>query len=61
MRERIEAGEPATVFASADYGHPETLRVADLPPELAVGADHGLAVLARWGFAALDPPAGGWS
>ena len=25
MRERIEAGETATVFASADFGHPKNL------------------------------------
>ena len=25
MRERIEAGEPATLFASADFGHPKKL------------------------------------
>lgn len=53
LRARIEKGEPAHVFASANMEHPRSLAdrgLADLqviqnPPELAVGADYGRVVV----------------
>ncbi len=54
MRERIEAGEPATVFASADYGHPKKLFEAGKAGPVVVFTRNRLCVLARPGLA-VDP------
>jgi molybdate transport system substrate-binding protein len=52
MRERIEAGEPATVFASADYGHPKRLHEAGRAGPVVVFARNRLCAMARPGLAA---------
>ncbi len=51
MRERIEAGEPATVFASADFGHPKKLAEAGKAGPVVVFARNRLCAMARPGFA----------
>jgi molybdate transport system substrate-binding protein len=50
MRERNEAGEPATVFASADYGHPEKLREAGKAGPVVVFARDRLCAMVRPGI-----------
>jgi molybdenum ABC transporter molybdate-binding protein len=51
MRERIEAGEPATVFASADYGHPKRLAEAGKAGPVVIFARNRLCALVRPGLA----------
>jgi molybdate transport system substrate-binding protein len=51
MRERIEAGEPATVFASADFGHPERLAEAGKAWQPVVFARNRLCLMVRPGLA----------
>ena len=51
MRERIEAGEPATVFASADFGHPKKLAEAGKAGPVVVFARNRLCAMARPGLA----------
>jgi molybdate transport system substrate-binding protein len=46
LRERIEKGEPAQVFASADTGHPESLAEAGKAGPVAVFARNRLCALA---------------
>lgn len=52
LRERIEKGEPAEVFASADMGHPETLAKAGRAGPVSVFAFNRLCALVRPGVAA---------
>ncbi len=51
MRERIEAGEPATVFASADFGHPRRLAEPGKAWQPVVFARNRLCLMARPGLA----------
>ena len=51
MRERIEAGEPATLFASAYYSHPKRLSDAGEAWPAVVFARRHLCALARPGLA----------
>ncbi len=51
MRERIEAGEPATVFASADFGHPRRLAEAGKAWQPVVFARNRLCLMVRPGLA----------
>ena len=50
LRERIEKGAPAEVFASADMGHPETLQKAGRSGPVVLFARNQLCALAspRW-------------
>lgn len=50
MRERIEAGEPATMFASADLGHPKNLADAGKAGPVVVFTRNRLCALARPGL-----------
>jgi ABC-type molybdate transport system substrate-binding protein len=50
MRERIEAGEPATLFASADLGHPQRLFAAGKAGPVVVFARNRLCAMARPGL-----------
>ena len=59
MRERIEAGEPATVFASADFGHPKKLADEGKAGPAVVFARNRLCAMARPGLAVAGPPARG--
>ena len=56
MRERIEAGEPATVFASADFGHPKKLAEAGKAGPVVVFARNRLCAMARPGLAVTQRP-----
>jgi ABC-type molybdate transport system substrate-binding protein len=47
LRERIEQGEPAEIFASADLGHPTTLSQAGKGGPVVVFARNRLCALAR--------------
>jgi len=47
LRERIEGGEPADVFASANLGHPQTLMSAGWGGPVALFARNRLCVLAQ--------------
>jgi molybdate transport system substrate-binding protein len=49
MRQRIEKGEPAEVFASADMGHPKTLAGAGRAAPVVLFARNRLCALARPG------------
>ena len=51
MRERIESGEPATVFASADFGHPKKLFDEGKADPPVVFVRNRLCLLARPGLA----------
>lgn len=50
LRERIEKGEPAEVFASADVGHPTALMAAGRAGPVVVFARNRLCALARRGL-----------
>ena len=50
MRERIEKGDPAEVFASADMGHPRTLAAAGNASPVVLFARNRLCALARPGI-----------
>jgi ABC-type molybdate transport system substrate-binding protein len=50
LRERIEKGEPAHVFASADTGHPKTLAAAGRTGPVTIFARNQLCALAREGL-----------
>jgi molybdate transport system substrate-binding protein len=50
MREWIEAGEPATVFASADVGHPKRLHDTGKAGPVVVFARNRLCAMARPGL-----------
>jgi ABC-type molybdate transport system substrate-binding protein len=50
LRERIEKGEPADVFASADVGHPTTLMTAGRAGPVVVFARNRLCALVRGGL-----------
>lgn len=54
MRERIEAGEPATLFASADFGHPKKLFEQGKADPPVVFVRNRLCLLARPGVT-VDP------
>ena len=47
LRERIEQGEPAEVFASANMGHPQTLADAGLSGAVTMFARNSLCALAQ--------------
>lgn len=49
LRERIEAGEPCSVFASANTQHPQALRLAGLAGECHLFARNQLMLTARRG------------
>ncbi|MGD9507894.1 MAG: molybdate ABC transporter substrate-binding protein [Geminicoccaceae bacterium] len=49
MRERIEAGEPATLFASADFGHPAKLFTEGKADPPVIFVRNRLCLLARPG------------
>ena len=51
LRERIEAGEPAQVFASANMRHPETLRKAGYSESVVMFARNQLCALTAPGLA----------
>ena len=50
MRERIEAGEAATIFASADLGHPRRLAAAGKAGPVVIFARNRLCAMARPGL-----------
>lgn len=50
LRERIEAGEPAQLFASANMRHPETLRKAGYSESVVLFARNQLCALTAPGF-----------
>ena len=54
MRERIEAGEPATLFASADFGHPKKLYESGKAGPVVVFVRNRLCLLAKPGLS-VDP------
>ena len=47
LRQRIEGGEPADVFASADMGHPKALAAAGLASSVQLFARNRLCAIAR--------------
>lgn len=50
LKDRIEAGEPAQVFASANMTHPEALRAAGKADAVVAFTRNALCLLARPGF-----------
>jgi ABC-type molybdate transport system substrate-binding protein len=54
LRERIEQGEPAHVFASADMGHPGKLHAAGKGDDVRLFARNRLCALARPGLAVIE-------